>query len=180
MIQWFFDAESLRIYVMLKYNNEARGINSGAAFSNMTNDVLVLEFDVFLTSQENTLSFLSTFLLHSSTCNACISLPFFSLLAWLITKDMVPKSFVQLPTKELFVTSNSNILAGCFPHSHSLVPPSLKPQVLSFQHTTRIPLLGHPLKTHLPTFTPSFCDSSSLTLTENPALPTCTTCNCHR
>lgn len=88
--------------------------------------ILILELDVFLAPQDNTLSFFFIHFFATSIYLQCMHIfSFFSLLAWLITKDAAPKSFAQFPTKELFVTSNSNTFAGCFPHSHSLVPPSL-------------------------------------------------------
>lgn len=98
---------------MLKYNNEVTVRHGEAAFSDTANDALIMELSVFLTPQDKTLSFPyeSTFLLHPTTCHACISFFWFflsSLPTGIITKKASSQYSVQLPTKKLFMTSDNN------------------------------------------------------------------------
>lgn len=62
---------------------------SEAALSDIADGAFITELHVFLTPQENTFSFPSEsmFLLHPTTCNACMSLSY--LLAWIIKKSQL-------------------------------------------------------------------------------------------
>lgn len=105
----FHGAESFHKYMMLKYKVSVQ--HSKAAFSDTANGAFITELSVFLTPQDNTFSFPyeSTFLLHPTTCNACVSFPLSSLPAWIIIKKPACKYSIQLSTKKLFMTSDSNI-----------------------------------------------------------------------
>lgn len=100
----FHGAESFHTYMMVKYKNSEQP--SEAAFSDPANSAFRTELHVFLTPQGNTVSFPheSTFLLHPTTCNACLSCLWSCLPAWIITK----KSQLATPFSLEFMTSDSN------------------------------------------------------------------------
>lgn len=82
----FHGAESFHTYMMLKYKVSVQ--HSEAAFSDTAHGAFITELSVFLNPQDNTFSFPyeSTFLLHPTACNACISFLLSCLPAWIIIK----------------------------------------------------------------------------------------------